>query len=230
LIVRRFGDAVVGVRGSVTLKIKIGTRIVPPIEKKFDVNGTVVGAGGLTVTCLSGVDPKAIFELMRNQFNTGGEPVELADTELRKIWMRMADGSEIPAKLLWKDVDHDLALFGPEGGAAGGRAFTFVDLGQAAESASVLGNYYHLSRAGEAFQHVELIRASTVIGIIERPRRLLLVSTGSFSDSLGCPVFDQEGRVLGVSLNNVEKGHPSGAVVVPAGDLDKIVREVASLR
>ena len=225
LIARHFGEAVVGVRGTVAMKVKIGDRVLPPMDKKFDVNCTVIGAGGVTVTYLSGVDQKVGFEFMRSQMNSAGGPVELVDTEFKKMWLRMADGSEIPARLLWKDAEHDLALFGPEVGAADGRIFTFVDLTQAAESASVLGNYYHLSRANEAFQHVGLIRASTVIGIIERPRRLLLVSTDMFPETLGCPVFDQEGRVLGISLNKMEKGHPAGVVVVPAGDLDRIIRE-----
>jgi len=56
-------------------------------------------------------------------------------------------------------------------------------------------------------------RASTVIGIVERPRRLLLVSTDMYPDTLGCPVFDADGRVLGISLHIVEKGLPKGTVV-----------------
>jgi S1-C subfamily serine protease len=139
----------------------------------------------------------------------------------------MADGSEIPVKILWKDVEHDLVLLAPQSAAAGNRTFTFVDLNQAAESAAVLGTYYQLSRAGEELQRVLLVRASTVTGIIERPRRLLLISTDMYPDALGCPVFDADGRPLGISLHIMEKGLPKGTVLIPAADIAAAIAQAS---
>ena len=68
-------------------------------------------------------------------------------------------------------------------------------------------------------QRVLLVRPSTVTGIIERPNRLLLVSTDSFGDALGCPVFDSDGNVLGICVRYIEKGLPKGTVLIPAVDL-----------
>ena len=223
LVARRYSDAIIEVKGSVFMSFTIGLQTIPPTERKFDIGATVIGASGLTMTSLSSVDPRSIFESMRSQLKTGADPVELGKTEYKNLRLRMADGTEIPAKILWKDVDHDLVLLAPDGAVASNRAFTFVDLSQATESASVLGTYYHLSRTGEEFQRVLLVRASTVIGIVERPRRLLLVSTDMYPDTLGCPVFDADGRVLGISLHIVEKGLPKGTVVAPAADLAAVI-------
>jgi hypothetical protein len=223
LIARRYAEAIVGVKCSVFMRITVGLRTLPPTERKVDVYGTMIRADGLTMTSLSAIDPRAIFESMRNQFNTGGQALELGETEFKYVRLQMSDGAEIPAKILWKDPDHDIVLLIPAGGAPGNRSFTFVDLGQAAESASVLGNYYQISRTGEDFKRVLLVRSSTIFGIIDRPRRLFLVSTDLFPDAPGCPVFDPEGKVLGICLHDVEKGLVKGAVVVPAVDLAAII-------
>jgi hypothetical protein len=227
LVARRYAEAVVGVKGSMYMNFTIGLQTLPPTERKFDVGGTVIEASGLTMTSLSSLDPRAVFESMRSQMKTGIEPIELGKSEYKNLRLRLADGAEIPAKIVWKDVDHDLALLIPTGAAASNRPFIFVDLNQATLSASVLGNYYQLSRTGEEFQRALMVRPSTVLGIIERPRRLFLVSTDIFPDGLGCPVFDPEGRVLGISLHYMEKGLPKDAVVVPASELASLIAQAS---
>jgi hypothetical protein len=94
----------------------------------------------------------------------------------------------------------------------------------------LLGNYYHLSRLPEAMQRTALVRPCTVTGIIERPRRLLLVSTDWFGDVLGCPVFDAQGRVLGICLRTLVDGMPRGIVVVPAADIAAVVGLAAATK
>jgi hypothetical protein len=227
LLARRYVDAIVGVKGSVFMKITIGLRSIPPTERKIDVSATVISASGLTLTSLSAVDPRELFESMRGQLNTGADPLELGQTDFKNLRLRMTDGTEIPAKIVWKDSEHDLVLLSPDGAAAGNRTFSFVDLNQATDSASLLGDYFHLSRAGEAFKRVLMVRPCTVIGIVERPRRLLLVTTDMFPDALGCPIFDSEGRVLGICLNNIDKGRPSGSMVVPATDIAAAIAQAS---
>ena len=91
------------------------------------------------------------------------------------------------------------------------------------ESVAVLGTYYSLSRAGAEFKMPPLIRPTTVEGMVDRPRRLFLVSTVAYPDTLGCPVFDGDGRVVGICLRNVEKGAPKSPVVLPASDLASVI-------
>jgi hypothetical protein len=74
---------------------------------------------------------------------------------------------------------------------------------------------------------VVLVRSSTVIGIMERPRRRLLVSTDSFPDTVGCPVFDSQGKVLGINLRLMENGLPKASVVLPAAEVAAAVAQNA---
>jgi len=229
-ILRRYADAIVVVKATVSLKITVGDRAMPPTDTKIDVNGTVITPAGLTVTSLSAIDAKAIFEAMRSQMPSGNVAVELGQTEVKGLRLRLADGTEVTAKLVWKDADRDLAFLAPDGAAApGGRTFACVNLKEAPEAATVLGNYYHLSRLGDAMQRVPIMRPSTVNGIIERPRRLLLISTDLFADAVGCPVFDIQGRVLGIGLRYVVNGLSKGTVVVPAADVAEVASQMTAL-
>lgn len=229
-IFRKYADAVVVVKLSMILKITVGDRVMPPNETKVDINGTVIEPDGLTVTSLSAIDPRAMFDAVRSKMAPAGVPVELGQTELKGVRLQLADGTEVPAKVVWKDATRDLALLAPEGAAAAGqRTFTWVNLNEAPEAAMLLGNYYHLSRLSEAMQRAPIMRPCTITGIIERPRRLLLVSTDWFADTLCCPVFDAQGRVLGICLRYMVDGVAKGIVVVPAADVAEIVGQAAAL-
>jgi hypothetical protein len=217
------------VKLSMFLTVTVSERVMPPQENKVEINGTMIEPSGLTVTSLSKIDPRVVFDALRSQMGSGGMNMELKTTELKGVRLQLADGTEVPAKVVWKDAARDLALLVPENAAvARQRTFTWVNLNEAPEAAMLLGNYYHLSRLNEAMQRAPVMRPCTITGIIERPRRLLLVSTDWFSDALGCPVFDAQGRVLGICLHYMVDGAIKGTVVVPGADLVEMIAQAAA--
>jgi hypothetical protein len=228
LVARRFGDAVVAVRGAVALRITLNDRPLPQAEQKFDLNGTVITPAGLTVVSLSQLDPKAIYEATRAQMNAGAAPVTFGNTEFRNLRIRVGSGKEYPVKIVFKNTELDVAFLLPEGPPpAPGQEFTYVDLNQAAESAKLLSDYYLVVRAPDVFQRMVLVKPTTITGILERPRRRLLVNTDADPDSLGTPVFDAQGKVLGIHLRVVDSGLPKGAALVPAADIATVVAQNA---
>jgi len=84
-----------------------------------------------------------------------------------------------------------------------------------------------LSRAADVLQRVVLVRSAAITGIVERPRRRLLVSTDVFADTVGCPVFDSQGKVLGINLRLMENGLPKASVLLPAADVAAAVAQNA---
>jgi hypothetical protein len=223
LTLRRYADAVVVVKATVVLKVSYGDRTMPPREDKVEVNGTMISSKGLTVTSLSQIDPAALFEAMRGQMAQQGAGMELTQSEVKDIKLRLADGAEIPARVVWKDAIHDLALLGPTG-AVTDRAFTFVPLDEAPEAASLLGTYFLVSRTSEAMLRTAVVQPATIIGIIERPRRMILLS----GETPGCPAFDAQGRVLGICVHYVSKSVPVGSVLVPAADVVSAANQAAT--
>jgi hypothetical protein len=227
LIARRFADAIVAVKGTAIMRITVDDRVLPPTEQKFDVNGTVITPIGLTVTSLNAIDPRALYETNRAQMHPTGQAISLGKTEFKAIKLWLSDGTEIPVKIVWKDVDQDLVFLLPEGPGRGGRTFSYVDLNDAPEAARLLGDYFQLSRAADVLQRVVLVRSAAITGIVERPRRRLLVSTDVFADTVGCPVFDSQGKVLGINLRLMENGLPKASVLLPAADVAAAVAQNA---
>jgi S1-C subfamily serine protease len=220
-LVQRFADAIVGVELVVTVKVKMGDREMPPREQRVEINGTVISPTGLTVTTLAGVDPQVQFDAMRAS-SMGTRGAELVGADFKEVKLRFADGKEVPAKFVLKDADLDLAFMAPETAEAG-REFAHVQLDQAATGA-LLGRFYFVARASKALQRVPLVRASEVMGIVEKPRRLFLLT----EQSPGTPMLDADGRVLGISLQHFANGRPSGIVVLPAGDIADIAKQAAA--
>jgi hypothetical protein len=229
LILRRYADAVVVVKFTMVMKITVGDRSPTSSEQKIDLNATMITPQGLTVTSLSGIEPKVLFDSVRTQLASPAVPVELVSSELKGVKLRLGDGSEVPAKVVWKDATRDLAFLAPENPPAGGRTLTCVNLNDAPEAAMLLGDYYNLSRLAEVMQRQPIVRPCTITGIMERPRRQLLINTDWIADVLGCPVFDTKGRVLGICLRYLVDGIPRGIVVVPAADVAASASQMAAL-
>lgn len=224
-LVKRYADAVIGVELVVTLKVKMGDREMPPREQKVDVNGTVISASGLTVTSLAEVDPQVGFEAMR-AMQPGAARLELLGADFKEVKLRLADGTEVPARFVLKDADLDLAFMAPDYPAdAAKREFAHVNLDEPAEGV-VLNNYFFVSRAPKVLQRVPLVRESEMLGIVEKPRKIFLMT----DQALGAPMFDLLGRLLGITLQHFANSRRTGFVVLPAADIADMAKQAAAAK
>lgn len=217
-LVKRYADAIVGVELVVTVKVKVGDREQPAREQRIEVNGTVISASGLTVTSLAAVDPQVSFDAARSA-QQGGQRVELVGAEFKEVKLRLADGKEVPARFVLKDADLDLAFMAPET-TEPGRAYAHVNLSDGAAGA-LLDRFYFVARAPKTLQRVPLVRATDIIGMVEKPRRLFIMS----EQALASPVFEPEGKLLGIMLQHFANGRPSGVVVLPAADIAEMAKQ-----
>ena len=222
-LVKRYADTVVGVELVVTLKVKYGDREAPPREQRIEVNGTVISASGLTVTSLAAVDLQATMEGMRGG-GSGGRGAEIVGSDFKEVKLRLADGREVPARFVLKDADLDLAFMAPEPSAENApREFPFVKLEEATDGA-VLGTYFYVGRAPKTLQRVPLVRATEIVGIVLKPRRMYLLA----DQAAGTPIFNAQGRVLGITLQHYASGQRSGYVVLPAEDIAEMAKQAAA--
>jgi hypothetical protein len=222
-LMKRYADAIIGVELVVTIKVKMGDREMPPREQKVEVNGTVISASGLTVTSLAEVDPQVAFEAMRASQNAPSR-IELLGADFKEVKLRLADGTEVPGRFVLKDADLDLAFMAPEAGTdAGKREFPHVNLDESAEGA-VLDTYYYVARAPKVLQRVPLVRMTEIAGIVEKPRRLFLMT----DQALGTPNFDPNGRTLGITVQHFASGRRTGFVVLPASDIAEMAKQATA--
>lgn len=221
-LVSRYADAIVGIELVVMLRIKMGDRgEAPPREQRIEVNGTMISKDGLTVTTLAAVDQQATMEAMRGG-GSGGRGPEIVGSEFKEVKLRLADGREVPARFVLKDADLDLAFMAPETPDPA-REYPHVKLEDSVEGA-LLDDFYFIARAPKTLQRVPLVRKIQVMGVVERPRRFYLMS----EQAPGSPVFDPQGRVLGVTLQYFANGGRAGFVVLPAADIAEMAKQAAA--
>lgn len=215
-LTKRYADAIVGVELVVTLKGMQGERALPPREQKVEINGTMVNAKGLTVLSLAAIDPRGTIPP-----NLAAQ-IRFDEPEFKEVKLRLADGTEIPARVVLKDADLDLAFIAPVPESVPTAALPFVDLANHADPA-VLATYYNVARAPKLQQRVPTVRIIYLTGMIEKPRRFLLAS----EYNPGCPSFAADGKVLGISLRHVAGGQSTGNIILPAEDVAEIAKEAA---
>lgn len=216
-LLQQYADVVVGVEMVVTMKGMQGDRPIPPREQKREINGTLVNAAGLTVLSLGSIDPRAgVSAAVLSQ-------VRFDEPEFKEVKLRLANGTEMAARVVLKDADLDLAFIAPE--AAPADALPFVNLADPAK-AVILGTYYDITRGSKLAQRVPAVRVINVTGMIEKPRRFVLAS----EYSLGCPVFNAEGKVLGIALRHVAGGQSTGLIILPAEEVAEIATQAAAIK
>jgi hypothetical protein len=221
-VVRRSGDAIISIELVVTLNLSVGGRAQPPREIRTEVNGTVLTAAGLTVTALSAIDPHSETERIRAMAGPLGRTLKIGEVEFKQVKLRLADGTEVAARVVLKDSFTDLAFVAPLPGEAPGRPFVHVDLRDAAEG-EVLGTYFDIARTSQELQRIPVVNPGTIIGIVEKPRRFFIVN----GDRVGSPVFDLRGRVLGICVRYISSGRAQRFIVLPADEVDGVARQAA---
>lgn len=198
-------------------------------EQKSEAMGTVVDKCGLTVVSYSSLDPMSAMSGAIKIRMGGGEGQELKiKTELSEVKVRLADGTELPATLVLKDADLDLAFVLPKKpeGAAKSAQFASVDLGNAAASAAVLDDIVTLGRLGQSLDYQASAGVGQISAVVKKPRPLFVVGANP-----GGPVFTAEGKLLGISIlrmggrGGMLQMLDSALVTVPAKDVQELAQQ-----
>lgn len=209
---------------SITMRVEVSAagRSMPPQEQKLEALGTILAEDGLTVLSLSTVDPRA---KILSRIHSSGASVQVHYTE---VLLLMPDGSEIPAKILLKDNDLDLAYVLPlenedEEFNDTVERFSFVPNQDTDSSGpTVLDEVISISKLGRNLYRQSTLRRGWVNAVIEKPRQYFVIE----NTSPGTPVFDKKGTWLGIVVYKMERGRPSAVVTLPAKDILEIAEQV----
>ncbi len=213
----------------VTLQIVINQKISFPgaasqnRESKTESTGTVISADGLTLISLSETDPSSIVESM---MAGSGQNIQM-ETEVRDIKILLLDGTEVPAEVILRDKDLDMAFVRPVTKPTS--PFKFVDVANAG-TPDVLDQVIALNRLGQVAGREHSAAVERIETIVKRPRTLYIPGDDPTLTGLGSPIFTLDGKFVGVSLLRVVSGSSGGsmlgggrdnmvAVIVPASDI-----------
>ncbi len=225
-LVKRYADSIVSIELVVTIRISVNDKAMPPRENKVDVNGTVISPTGLTISALSIIDPRGALEAARAAQSGNGQKVDIGETEFKDVKLRLANGTEVPSAVVLKDPDLNLIFIAPlPSDSTPARTFPYVSLDKEAP-ATVLGNYFFVSRASKNLQRVPVVHTAYIVGIVEKPRRMFLLN----DQGVGIPVFDSSGLPLGMSTQYLDNGRPVGLVVLPPSDVAELAKQAAAIK
>jgi hypothetical protein len=207
---------VLGVSAVLKVEVSGGGKTLAPQEGNVQALGTVIDPSGLTVVSLSALDPSAA----RNGQVVQG--VKLAVTsEFDKVRINLPTGVEIPATVVMKDADTDLAFVMPDADAKEKPAkFDCIGLANMPK-VQVLDELVCVGRETKSLGQASMASISEVTSLVTKPRKFVL--GGRF---IGGPVFLADGSLVGITVvHRAESGGNPSIVVLPAEDVAAVAEQ-----
>jgi S1-C subfamily serine protease len=160
-------------------------------ETRQDLTGTVVDPSGLTVLALSACDPSEMYQRMMAE---QGAQYKL-DIEVTDLRILQADGTELPAEIVLRDKDLDLAFIRPK--AKLGSPMPAVDLSKSAP-VQLLDEVITLNRLNSAAGRAYAASVERISAVIQKPRTFYIPDSTMTTTTLGSPAFSLDGKVVGL--------------------------------
>jgi hypothetical protein len=233
VIFKKNQSAVVTVQVVLKTKYSMGGMGAQANESKQDLTGTVVDPSGLTVLALSATDPGGMIQNMMSGMS--GEDAKFKfDTELSDVKILLEDGTELPAEVVLRDKDLDLAFARPKSKPA--TPMAAIDLSKAAQ-AQVLDQVVTLNRLGKAAGRAHAASVERITAVVQKPRLFYIPDSGMTSTTLGSPAFTLDGNILGVFVMRSVSGQGGGmnmfslrpegltSIIIPASDVLKAAKQ-----
>lgn len=193
-------------------------------ESIAEVTGTVLDPSGLTVVSLFTTDPtSASRNMMGMDLEEMGFKIE---TEIKRADILAADGNEIPAEVVLRDKDLDLAFLRPKQKPE--KPFAALGVAQAG-TAGQLDPIVAISRLGRVANRAHGALLDRIEAVVEKPRTFYVPAGGGMNQSsLGAPVFTLEGDLVGILVLRTIRASSSGmmgmmGMMGPGGGSDNAV-------
>ena len=186
-------------------------------EHRMSATATVIDPSGLVVTSLMETDPST--------YTGYGEYGAGCSIDVVSVKLKTADGTEIPADVVLRDADLDLAFMKPKEAPA--KPMAFVNLAQSS-SPQIMDELVILSRLGRTGSYSLRAGVERVQAVITKPRTFYAL--GSYS--VRGPAFTLDGKVAGITLWRVSRtrGEEMDSdnwlpVVLPSADVLKAAEQ-----
>ena len=195
-----------------------------PTETRYELTGTVVDPSGLTVVACSCCDPGEFYKKVVPSYSD-----YTVQSEITSLKILLDDNTELPAEVILRDKDLDLAFLRPKVPPAA--PMPAVDLGKSA-APKVLEEVVTLNRLNQASGRAYSACADRIIAVIKKPRPFYLHDGSSVGTKLGCPVFSLNGDLIGVMVMRAggtmadDYRDNAAAIVLPASDVLKAAKQV----
>ncbi|MGO8931047.1 MAG: serine protease [Limisphaerales bacterium] len=192
-------------------------------ESRQEITGTVVDPSGLTVLALSAADPSEMYQRMMSE--QASQPK--LETEVTDLKILLADGTELPAEIVLRDKDLDLAFIRPK--TKPGSPLAAVDLSNSAP-AQLLDEVITLNRLNSAAGRAYAASVERISAVVQKPRTFYIPDSTMTSTALGSPAFSPDGKVVGLVVMRAVNSKSGGSrnyrenmtsIILPAEEILK---------
>jgi len=189
-------------------------------ENATQFTATVIEPSGLAVLSLTMVDPSAMFA-----------PEGSGDFRCKVVAMKMIlpDGSELPAEVVLRDQELDLAFIRPT--AKPEKPMPCVNMNNT-DRPELLDQLVIILQLGKVARRAHSVCVARVETVVEKPRRFYTVGVDRSMDLLCSPAFTLDGKFVGIGvMRSVESSEDdfeenSIVIIVPAEDIREAVKQV----
>jgi hypothetical protein len=220
-----YDKAVVSV--AAVLKIEVGGS---EQERKTQCVASIIDPCGLAVTSLTNLNPQSLLKARFSR--AGGSQIPEFDCQVQEVKYRLTDGTEVPARIVLKDEELDLAFLAPLKplDEPTQSKMAVIPMSDSAAQVDVLDAMIVVDRSGDGLNYVPTLTLGRIAAVLSKPRVCYLSSAGT----QGLPVFDREGKLMGIVCRciSAEGGDVSDFVtrlaatsrlILPAAEVAKLV-------
>ena len=189
-------------------------------QSEMEAEGVLLDSSGLVVTTNSAVDPMAAYA---EDVEGGGASIASRVTSVKIL---IAGGAEIPAKVVLRDKDLNLAFLRPlKKPSVKLQGVAFANAG----AAQIGDPLYLLGRLGKTGNRSLEAKSARIVSVMERPRKFYVLDAYN-TIYTGNVAFNEAGQPLGIltTRNPVGKARykdSSLPVIIPARDILEIARQ-----
>jgi hypothetical protein len=159
-------------------------------ESEGEATGTIIQDDGLTIMSLTALDPTTMYENMGQQ---GGNVV----SKVSAVTMLLADGTEVPAKVILRDKDLDIAFVRPIEKPAS--PMPFVDMRNAGKP-QLLEQIVVLMQLGQVGRREYAVMVDRVESILTKPRTLYVSADYRSRSFISSPGFTLDNQFVGLGV------------------------------
>jgi hypothetical protein len=204
-------DAVITVQFVIQVKMSgtLGGLMGEAQEYETEAVCVVIDPKGL-VLC-SNTQLGGFTDVMARVMGRMGADSDVAATPTQIRTLVAGEAKPLPARLLVRDTDLDLAWLQIDAGAD--RRFSYIDFAKGAKP-EVGAPVFALRRLDKFFDRSPSLLEGRIGGVTSKPRTLY-IPTGSIETNLGLPILTPRGEAVGILILQLpeEGGAPSGGRV-----------------